>query len=195
MADDRPSRRAAAMAARQQETDYRNQLEGRATFEYSGRIKAPPALRKEAARFGGRYRGGGERGTSGLYDWFYELDPAEQARIRQNWMSPTGVAVDELEENIPIGEWLEITRRIDASKALQTGRTLSRKRYGGLTDATARAGTLVRSGLEETGVVRRCRFFTDSDGVVHPIRSTCGPTADEIARGPSRYVDEYDEDF
>lgn len=171
----RPSER--VQAARRAEEDYRNALEGKATFEYAGRIKAPPRLRREAVRFGGRYRGGGERGTSGLYDWFYELDPAEQARIRQNWMAPTGAAVDELEENISIEEWLSLTRRIDASRALATGRQLSRKRYGGLTVSVDRARRQARSLADEAVYGdRRCRFFTDDEGVVHPIRATCGDT-------------------
>jgi hypothetical protein len=147
-------------------------------------MRLPPPRQREATRFGGGYHA---RGTSGLYDWFYELGPEEQQRIRANWMSPQGFPVDELEDKMPIGEWLSLTRRIDLSRAIARGRRIERKRYGGLDPdrvltSGARLGELRRRHGRARGPGRgggegpssRCHFFTSDDGVVHPIASTCG---------------------
>jgi hypothetical protein len=173
--------------ARQAEAVYRDQLHARATLDYDGRMRLPPPRQQEAKRFGGGYHA---RGTSGLYDWFYELAPEEQQRIRSNWMSPQGFKVDELEDKMPIGEWLSLTRRIDMSRAAARGRRIETKRYGGLNPdrvleaaeglerarKTTRAGRRPRGrpGRGEEHAGSRCHFFTDDDGVVHPIAATCG---------------------
>jgi len=175
----------AAAEARRAEQTYRDQLAARATLDYDGRMRLPAPRQREAKRFGGGYHA---RGTSGLYDWFYELAPAEQQRIRSNWMSPQGFKVDELEDKMPISEWLSLTRRIDMSRAVARGRRVERKRYGGLDpdrvveagrglgEARKKAGRRPRGrpsrGEEHAG--SRCHFFTDDDGVVHPIAATCG---------------------
>lgn len=158
-----------------------------------GRIKAPPPRERIAKRFGG----GTRDVTSGSYDWFYELDPAEQSRIRQNWMVTDegveagagrrrGMTPDEIEEaGLPMGEWLALTRGIDAARAVQTGREVSPKRYGGRDPYAylkrARPedeGSRVDGFTDRQGRRReidgndRVQFFTDENGVVHPIRAT-----------------------
>lgn len=149
-----------------------------------GRIRAPAPREKIAARFGG-----GRRGTA-EYDWFWELAPEEQARIRQNWMTPSRSAIspDEVEAmGLPIEEWLALTRGIDAARAVATGRELQPKRYGGRNPlayisrgdpddegervsrfTTRRASTPDRDVRSSEGV----QFFTDENGVVHPIRAS-----------------------
>jgi hypothetical protein len=93
-------------------------------------MKAPARREREAQRFGGGYR---SRGASD-YDWFYGLHPNEQARLRANWLSTSSNAQspDEIAQHMPISEWLEHTRAIDASRALRTGRGISSERYGSL---------------------------------------------------------------
>jgi hypothetical protein len=139
-----------------------------------GKIKAPPRQERVAARFGGGYRSG-ERGT-GNYDWFYELHPAEQKRVRENWFGGS-LSVDEVEEIMPIREWLALTRGIDAAKAVQRGKDLQKNRYSGRNpleylkkgrpeDEGGRYER--RDGDRSHGV----QFFTDHNGVVHPIRAS-----------------------
>jgi hypothetical protein len=170
-----------ASEGRESERVYLEQLHTRAGPDYSGRMRLPPPRQREAVRFGGGYHA---RGTSGLYDWFYELAPEEQQRIRANWMTPRGFAVDELEDRMPIAEWLSVTRRIDLARAVAKGRHVERKRYGGLDPGKVLASGKKLDDLKkdkrrprgrrEDSQGSRCHFFTDDDGVVHPIASTCG---------------------
>src|SRR5262245_10746861 len=120
---------AAATRARAAEAAYRDQLHARATLDYDGRMRLPPPRQQERKRFGGGYHA---RGTSGLYDWFYELAPEEQQRIRSNWMSRKVFKAAGLEDKMPIHEGLSLPRRIDMSRAAARGRRIERKRYGGL---------------------------------------------------------------
>lgn len=171
-----------AEEGREAERAYRVQLQTRAGPDYAGRMRTPPPLEWEAKRFGG---GRHARGTSGLYDWFHELDPAEKQRIRENWMSPQGFKVDEMEDKLPTREWLSLTRRIDMSRAIAGGRHINRKRYGNLDpDKVLLSGAKIGQLRRRKGGGRRpgrgegtsrpgCHFFTDDDKVVHPIRSTC----------------------
>jgi hypothetical protein len=183
-----------ASEGRHAEQVYREQLDTRGgdDFGADSRMKLPPPRQREAIRFGG---GTHARGTSGLYDWFYELAPEEQQRLRANWMTPRGYAVDEMEDKLPVTEWLSLTRRIDMARAITKGRHIERKRYGGLDPdkvltsgrrlgdlkaaagkggAGRRPGGKTRAGRSGDSQGSRCHFFTDDDGVVHPIASTCG---------------------
>lgn len=59
----------------------------------------------------------------GNFDWFYGLAAAEQARLRRNWMSSQcTVSVDEVEQVMAIGEWLDLTRRVDLCRVVASGR-------------------------------------------------------------------------
>jgi len=161
----------------------------------SGKLRTPPRLERRAERFGGGFRSRG-----GEYDWFYSLHPAEQARIRQNWMSSAGgvgsatggggraMTPDEMEAaGLPVGEWLALTRGIDAARAVRTGRQLQPKRYGGRDpSATVLAGVPEEEGTwvrvfrsrrpedpdHEIPDGDEVQFFTDENGVVHPIRAS-----------------------
>jgi hypothetical protein len=95
-----------------------------------GALRKPPRLQKVPERHGGGYRSPG----AADYDWFFGLAKAEQARLRNGWMSdaPTAQTPDEIFERIGQREWLDLTRRIDMSRALAAGREPSRNRYGGL---------------------------------------------------------------
>jgi hypothetical protein len=126
----------ARSAARRARDDWERELEQR-VGGLGWRIRAPERLERRAARVGGGYRSRG-----GEYDWFYELHPAEQKRIRANWMSSSSSAPspDEIEERIPMREWLSATRAIDMSRAVETGRQVSKNRYGGQTPESLIAG-------------------------------------------------------
>lgn len=148
------------------------------------RLKAPPAREQRAQRFGG-----GRHSRNGEYDWFWELAPDERARVRDNWMTSSSSAQtpDEVEAaGVPIDEWLALTRGIDAAKAVRTGRHLQAKRYGGR-DPLAYLGKVHPDELEgrvERFHARRggthhsieraagVQFFTDENGIVHPIRAS-----------------------
>lgn len=172
----------------------------------TGRIKAPPALERRAQRFGGGYRA-----RSAEYDWFYSLAPQEQARIRENWMtSEGGVSPDEVEAmGLPMGEWLALTRGIDASRAVQTGRHVQAKRYGGRNPLAYLAtgppedhGTPVRRFTSRrTGVSHdigrddQVQFFTDSNGVVHPIRASYEGRSARTTTLPTYFAERGDEAF
>lgn len=175
------------------EEEYRDQLTAR-LGNMRGKIALPPPRERIAKRVGGGTRSRGAQD----YDWFYALAPAEQQRIRSNWMTPGGTGVDEVEEKIPIREWLNLTRRIDLTRAVATGRQVKLARYGGLEPKTLLAvrttdkrGRARGRRSSETATERnpRCHFFTDRDGEVHPIREGCGPTADELARRPRREME------
>ncbi len=149
-------------------------------------------------RWGGGYR---QKRTSGNWDWFYGLTKKEQARLRENWFG--GVQdPDEIEERVSIREWLDLTRRVDAARALGSGRLVNPDRYGGLNpnhliegtpynvriiwaeDDRAIAhihkaqagGRLGRSWRERVWDVEPDRshveFRTRPDGQVYPIRAT-----------------------
>lgn len=167
--------------AHQAERAYRDQLAARAGLDYDGRMALPPPLERDAARFGGRRR----QRKGGDYDWLYELHPDEQTRIRANWMTPHGgFSPDELEEHMPVHEWLSLTRRIDMSRAIARGRHINRNRFGNVDpDKVLLHGERIgrhreKADDDEPG---RCHFFTDDDGVVHPIRSTCGHEGKRMA--------------
>jgi hypothetical protein len=129
--------RSARSAARRAQADWEEELEQR-IGSLGLRMRAPERLERRAERVGGGYRSK----QAGSYDWFYELHPKEQARIRANWMTSSGNAPtpDEIEARVPIREWLTATRAIDMAKAVETGRQVSKDRYGGQTPASLIAG-------------------------------------------------------
>jgi hypothetical protein len=189
--------------AREAEQVFRDALTAGRPEMGSAKIKAPPEREKVAKRFGG-----GTRARSGEYDWFYELNPAEQSRIRRNWMSHdrTALTPDEVEEmGLPMHQWLALTRGIDAARAVQTGRYLQPKRYGGRNPLhylaagrpddhgeTVRHFQSRRGTLHEVPAGARVQFFTDADGIVHPIRATYENHDTPPAR-PKTYLNAYGE--
>jgi hypothetical protein len=167
---------------------YRDELERRAG---SGKMRRPRRLSYERGEYRSR--------EAADYDWFFSLSKAEQSRIRENWMTESshGEAPDEIEEKIPIREWLDLTRRVDMSRALATGRHVQRDRYGGLNPKSLIAGepydpAVLHGGDDQAAHdhISRARregrlgkhhahhagpgvqFFTDKEGIVHPIRRT-----------------------
>lgn len=102
------------------------------------RLKAPPPLERRAKRVGGGYRSTGQED----YDWFYGLSRAEQSRLRKNWFTDRSTAPtpSEITERVSMGEWLALTRAIDMTKALQTGREVSSDRYGGMSPGSLIVG-------------------------------------------------------
>jgi hypothetical protein len=159
-----------------------------------GRLRAPPPLERRAARENlGSYRMAGNASAQG-WDWFYGLSKAEQRRLREGWFTDTGgQSLDEIEERIPIRQWLDHTRRADAARALSTGRELNRDRYGGLNPNSLIAGTPYdaaeihgpragrhikdaaaagRLGPHHAAGAHGVEFFTDKRGIVHPIRAS-----------------------
>jgi hypothetical protein len=151
-----------------------------------GAMAAPPRLERVAARHGGGYRSRG----AGDYDWFYKLSKAEQGRLREGWFSTASTAQspDEIKDKIGIGEWLNQTRRADMARAVAAGRTPTANRYGGHSvaqlvghhtdmdadDYQARRPRRTRTGhaVLSRDAGGRPQFFTDENGVVHPIRAT-----------------------
>lgn len=91
------------------------------------------------------------RQAGGEWDWFYELSPGEQKRLRRSWLRPVeGVAqsgpdqvaqrwveryggeligTDDLEA--AMAEWVEQTRWADSAGAWARGRIPSEREYGG----------------------------------------------------------------
>lgn len=158
-------------------------------------------------RSGKEYRSGG----ASDYDWFFSLGKAEQARIRENWMtSSRGAPTPTRSKRLPIREWLALTRRVDMARALATGRHVNRDRHGGLDPASLIAGEpcdprelhhpdrerahrhvsrAIREGKTGRHHARSAgphvEFFTDKAGVVHPIRATTGNRRVEMLRGQS----------
>lgn len=179
--------------AREAEQVFRDALTAGRPDLGEGRIQAPPRLERQAERFGGGYRSR----TAADYDWFYGLSRAEQARIRENWFTAgPGLSPDELEDmGLPVREWLALTRGIDAARAVQTGRQLQTDRYGGRDPVAflkvgepADEGTPYRPD-EHNG--ERVQFFTDENGVVHPIRASYEHRASGLARAvPADYGDD-----
>lgn len=162
------------------------------------RIKAPAARERVAARAGG----GRRAQVGGTYDWFWELAPEERTRIRDNWMTTdrSAMSPDEVEDTgVPMSEWLALTRGIDAARAVKAGRTLQAKRYGGRHPLKfIEAGDPAEHGTHTTELRSRHRpdvvhhvdpsgrvqFFTDHEGVVHPIRASYAHTeAPDTHRG------------
>jgi len=96
-----------------------------------GRMAAPPPLRKVATQLGPEYR---QTANGGDWDWFYGLARAEQARLRDGWMTASADALspDEVDAIMPMAEWLDHTRRADKARALAVGRRYNTERYGGL---------------------------------------------------------------
>jgi hypothetical protein len=132
------ARRSLRTEARAKQDEWEGQLERR-MGHLGMRLKAPPPLERRAAREGmGRYR----ETTAENYDWFYGLSRAEQSRLRSNWMtSDRGAPTpSEVESEMPMGDWLQMTRAIDMSKALQTGRHVQSNRYGGMRPGALIAG-------------------------------------------------------
>jgi hypothetical protein len=132
------ARRSLRTEARTRQGEFERELDNR-VGGLGERLKAPPRLQQRAKRFGG---GHVQKATKENYDWFYELSQAEQARIRSNWMteSSTAAAPSEIEERISMTDWLRLTRAIDMSKAIQTGRHVQADRYGGQSPASLIAG-------------------------------------------------------
>ena len=201
------SRAATIAQAKAAEQDFLEALtSGRRAAFAGGRIAAPPRAKLTSKRVGLGY----VRGGASDYDWFDGLSRAEQSRIRKNWMTdaPGAPAPDELEgAGLAMTEWLALTRGIDASRALQRRQGLSRARYGGRDPlAFLAAGkpadygtptTRVRKSTGDHGYVdaygsSRVRFFTDKEGVVHPIRASYERPSSAVDRARA---DEYEEPF
>ena len=76
------------------------------------------------------------RRSSSEFDWFDGLAEAERARLRERWFAPSGhgESPDEISQRIDLRSWLDLTRRVDATRALSEGRVASfnPRRYGGL---------------------------------------------------------------
>jgi hypothetical protein len=129
-ADGRRARSERTADAREAEETFAGALDARmASLGGRQRIKAPPHRERVQQRWGG-----GTRDRSrGSYDWFYELHPEEQKRIRKNWFTDSGgVSPDEVENaGLPMGEWLTLTRSVDAARSVRAGREMNRRRYGG----------------------------------------------------------------
>lgn len=127
----------ARSSAREAEQMWRDELEQR-VGQLGIKIRAPERLERRAERFGGGYRSK----QKGDYDWFYDLNPKEQARIRSNWMTDDSHAPspDEIETRIPMRHWVETTRAIDMARAVQTGRHIQKERYGGMSPSALIAG-------------------------------------------------------
>ena len=133
----RKVRSSARSAGRRAREDYERELDQR-VGHLGWRIRAPERLERRAERIGGGYRSR----QAGSYDWFYSLDPKEQARVRRNWMSSSSSAPspDEIEKELPIEAWLDLTRAVDMSKAVASGRHVNRRLYGGRTPESLIAG-------------------------------------------------------
>lgn len=208
--EERQARADRRAEARQTEADFTAALEARTAGAAERRIKAPPPREHVAKRFGG-----GTRARTDDYDWFYELATEEQARIRSNWMTSSSAAVtpDEIEAGgLPIHEWLALTRGIDAARAVQTGRHLQAKRYGGRNPLAYLErgrpedhGTRVdrfesEHGGHDIDPDAGVQFFTDPEGIVHPIRASYehrrqGDELDEYDREQKRRRDEQQADI
>jgi hypothetical protein len=190
-ADQARTRAAQRAEARDTERTFEAALTAGRPDLVEGKMRPPPPRQRVAMGFGG-----GTRSTTGEYDWFYELNPDEQDRIRRNWMTAekssltgraAGLTPDEIEDmGLPMAEWLALTRGIDAAKAVQTGRHLQPKRYGGrhplayLTRGDpADHGTPVHriasrrdpSKYHDIDAGAHVQYFT-ANGVVHPIRAS-----------------------
>lgn len=76
----------------------------------------------------------------GDWDWYFEdLTEPEKDRLRKNWFAGAGNSTawsaDELDERMPVRDWLEVTRQVDAAVAITHGRIVNPNGYGG-NDAT-----------------------------------------------------------
>lgn len=99
----------------------------------SGALRRPVALEYRRGR-------GYVSVQAANWDWFYALHPAEQARLRQGWLSAGdgALAPDELGATLHTSDgeamaaWLAHTRIVDACRALARGRLPRAVRYGGL---------------------------------------------------------------
>lgn len=186
--------------ARAAERDYESALSAGARSSFNGKIRTPPRLTKTAARIGLGY----VRGGASDYDWFDGLSRAEQARIRHNWFSDSSSAAspDEVEGmGLSMREWLALTRGIDAARALQTRTNLQRSRYGGRDPMSFLAvgepedhGRRHEPDYHDAYGSSRVRFFTDKEGVVHPIRASYERPRTAADKARSR-ADEYEEPF
>jgi hypothetical protein len=139
---------------------------------FTGKLVPPPRLEKEAMRWGGGYRSR----SAEDWDWFYGLSKAEQARLRANWFAhDAGAAPSDLESfGFTPQKWLALTRGVDAARALQRNHYVKANRYGGHNPTTF----LVKGRPEDYGErvehdpSSKVQFFTDENGVVHPIRAS-----------------------
>jgi hypothetical protein len=108
------------------------------------KLPAPPAMRRTRDALG---RDRWVRDGGGEWDWFDELHPREQARLRRNWMIDTSgsYSVDTLHQrwndhfstdltvDEVMGEWLDLTRRADAADSFaKTGRLSTAESLGGV---------------------------------------------------------------
>lgn len=172
------AREAARANIRMWEAEYEQRM-----GDLGPKIKAPAPLEKRPERFGGRR----VSKQGGSYDWFYELDPSEQARIRANWMtkSSTAAAPDEVEEHMPMADWLRMTRVIDMSKAIATGRHVKGgARYGGMKPATLIAGEPYDlAELHHADRERAARHVRDAQGGARASRRHVPKNPHNIRRG------------
>ncbi len=123
--------------------------------------------------------------STGLYDWFYQLHPDEQARLRSGWMKGhrSSANPDLIAERIGnfygagdfdtrMARWVEETRRYDAAGALQRGKLPAQSRYGDLDlDSIFGDGTYKVADL----------FDTDVDHAARSVANTLQEQSEEFA--------------
>ena len=153
----------------------------------------PPAGKREEKRWGGDYR----RKTQANWDFFDALSEDEQRRLYERWFAPAGhgMSPDEVEERMPIDEWLRLTRQADLGRAMATGKGTNSRRFGGLRPSSLVAGepydfatlhsaddgkaalhiqrarAAGRFGVSEGN---KCQFRTNpKTGEVYPLANTC----------------------
>ncbi|MCA1571921.1 MAG: hypothetical protein LC798_16740 [Chloroflexi bacterium] len=131
-------------------------------------------------------KGSVEGRSTGAYDWFYQLHPDEQLRLRQGWMKGhrQTASPDQIAERIgnfygqpdfdqSIARWLEETRRYDAAGALQRGKLPAESRYGGTFDLDGTFG----DGTYKV----RALFDSDPDFAARSVAATTQEQAEEFA--------------
>lgn len=112
-----------------------------------GRIQEPPPRIKIEDRFGGGWRAG-----TAEYDWFWELHPLEQSRIRGSWFQQRGLKPDEVEAmGLSMADWLLLTRSIEAARLMQQGRKPGPKRFGGRNPLAGLANRVESCEVETPG--------------------------------------------
>jgi hypothetical protein len=130
-------------------------------------------------------KGSIEARQTGAYDWFYQLHPDEQLRLRQGWMKGhrQTASPDQIAERIgnfygaadydeSIARWLDETRRYDAAGALQRGKIPAESRYGDLDlDGTFGDGTYHVRDI----------FDSDPDTASRSVAATTKEQAEEFA--------------
>lgn len=141
--------------ARTEAAASKQQFEGQLEARVPATMSRPPKLRQSSDTAGRRvYRHGvgpEAHAPGGEWDWFYNLDPLEQKRLRRDWMteatrgegrfgsggSNTGPDIiaeywdPTLDFDDAIEQWLDLTRSIDQAGAVARGRLPSTGAHSG----------------------------------------------------------------